>query len=451
MTDVDKLSQALFRLPQPLLALKGRAHTFFAGRISTMFDQVDDTFFDLADRADNYRQQSMYFDAMRLIRVERKNIEHQFFGVLTHSFQQLGQRRDSGLSTRGAEGLEVVENEQLEEIIALDTMVSRVSEQCKAELEALNTRLGSLVPASVIMKNNPVGPDVICESFNKAVSHLALKLPVKLVLFKLFDRQVMGPLRDFLVESNNRLRDMGVLPDLEQLHKARLEQRQQEKPPVRPSESVAAPVAGHPSAGTCAGQARPDNRPTDGVADHGRQSDSGQGGRSPDEGRHYGPLLSQLKNLLQWAPGKSSVGAAETRQRIDGEQLAFMVGTLQQDWSSRVSEAADDGEGLLQLIDGYLEQQGEASLGGTERGVVDLLDRLFVRVNHQTVACAQLAAELRRMELPILQLALKDSTFFDREKHPARRLLNEIAEAAIGYTENVDVNEDPVAGDFQCS
>lgn len=62
------------------------------------------------------------------------------------------------------------------------------------------------------------------------MAHLELKLPVKLVLFKLFDRQVMASLKDFLVEGNKRLSDMGVLPDLEQLRKARAEPRQQEKP-----------------------------------------------------------------------------------------------------------------------------------------------------------------------------------------------------------------------------
>lgn len=454
MTDVDKLSVALFRLPRPLLALKGRIHTFLSSRLNNMFDQVDDTFFDLADRADNNRQQTMYFDAMRLIRMERKNIEHNFFGVLTQSFQQLGQYQDPELPSQEPEGLEVVENEQLEEIIALDTMVFRVSELCKPELEALNTRLSSMVPASVTLKNNPVGPEVICESFNEAVAHLELKLPVKLVLFKLFDRQVMASLKDFLVEGNKRLSDMGVLPDLEQLRKARAEPRQQEKPPAPPPEQTSVAGAAHSSSSPASsttpasaseeavGRPGPDSRATDSS----RQAVTSQAKkRRQDDGQRYGQLLSQLKNLLHWGPSGTSGSDASMHQRIEGDELVSMVGNLQQDWSNAVSTEADDSEGLLQLIDGHLERQGEGRLDGTERGLVDLLDRLFVRVNHQTIACAQLAAELRKLELPILQLALKDSTFFDREKHPARRLLNEIAEASIGYTEKVDVDEDPVA------
>ena len=391
MTDVDKLSVALFRLPRPLLTLKGRIHTFLASRLNNMFDQVDDTFFDLADRADNNRQQTMYFDAMRLIRMERKNIEHNFFGVLTQSFQQLGQYHDPELPSQEPEGLEVVENEQLEEIIALDTMVFRVSELCKPELEALNTRLSSMVPASVTLKNNPVGPEVICESFNEAVAHLELKLPVKLVLFKLFDRQVMVSLKDFLVEGNKRLRDMGVLPDLEQLRKARAEPRQQEKPPAPPPEQASAAGAAHSSSTAspasaseeAAGRPDPDSR----ASDSRREAGAGQAKkRRQDDGQRYGQLLSQLKNLLHW--GSSDVAGSDTdmHQCIEGDELVSMVGNLQQDWSNAVSAEADDSEGLLQLIDGHLERQGEARLDGTE-----------------------------------------------------------IAEASIGYTEKVDVDEDPVA------
>ncbi|TNE95481.1 MAG: DUF1631 family protein, partial [Gammaproteobacteria bacterium] len=195
MTDTKTPSEAFYKLPQPVLALQGRARTFLATCLTTMFDQVDDTFFDLADRADNNRQQTMYFDAMRLIRVERKNIEHHFFRSLTQGFQQLGNPMASSFAERKEKGLEVIENDELEEIIALDTMVSKLVEQCKPELEALNTRIGSLVPATVTMKNNPVGPDVICEAFNESVAHLDFKIPIKLVFFKLFDRLVLSALQ----------------------------------------------------------------------------------------------------------------------------------------------------------------------------------------------------------------------------------------------------------------
>ncbi|WP_461518757.1 DUF1631 family protein [Porticoccus sp.] len=432
MTDINSPPQTFFKLPQPVLALQGRARTYLAACLNSMFDQVDDTFFDLADRADNNRQQTLYFDAMRMIRVERKNIEHHFFRALTQGFQQLGNATDTGFSPRSRQqGLEVIENDRLEEIIALDTMVSKAAELCKAELDALNVRIGSLVPAAVTMKNNPVGPDVICESFNEAVAHLDLKIPIKLVFFKLFERHVTVPLKDFLTESNRRFREMGILPDLEQVRKAKAE-----KPPEKPKRPPdQAAVTGDASTNSAAGEGRQEskNLPLDREA--GRESPV-----------RYGQFISQLKNLLQWdsRAGNQGEAGATSGERVGAEQLSSMVGNLQQDWSETVKGSKESPKSLLEVVEAHLAQQG-SNLGGTERGVIDLLDRLFVRVNSEAIASTEIAEELRKLELPILQIALRDATFFDREKHPARRLLNEIAEAAIGYADEFDSADDPVA------
>ncbi|TNF09317.1 MAG: DUF1631 family protein, partial [Gammaproteobacteria bacterium] len=296
MIDTDNPPHTFFKLPQPVLALQGRARTCLATCLNAMFDQVDDTFFDLADRADNNRQQTMYFDAMRLLRVERKNIEHNFFRALTQGFQQLGDSVSQESVVRGPkEGLEVVENDQLEEIIALDTMVSKATDQCKGELEALNARIGSQVPASVTMKNNPVGPDVVCDAFNESVSHLNLKIPIKLVLFKLFERHVLVPLKDFLAESNRRLRELGILPEFEQSRRAKAEESPREPLPRKEAEEVmpSSPAAGRPSPGSF--------------------SDTESTGEG--SGR-YGQFIAQLKNLLQWesrntAPASGAEGRSE--------------------------------------------------------------------------------------------------------------------------------------------
>lgn len=434
MIDTGNPPHTFFKLPQPVLALQGRARTCLASCLNAMFDQVDDTFFDLADRADNNRQQTMYFDAMRLLRVERKNIEHNFFRVLTQGFQQLGVSVSPDSLGRGPNaGLEVVENDQLEEIIALDTMVSKATDQCKGELEALNARIGSQVPASVTMKNNPVGPDVICDAFNESVSHLNLKIPIKLVLFKLFERHVLVPLKDFLAESNRRLRELGILPEFEQSRRARAEdsprepQLRREAADVRPSSAA----AGHPAPGS--------------FSDTESAGDSA--GDSAVEGSaRYGQFIAQLKNLLQWesrntAPASGAEGQSE---RVGAEQLSSMVSGLQEDWGNRVKAGGRSGARLLDVVEQHLQEQGR-HLGGIERGVIDLLDRLFNRVNAQSIASGEMAGELHKLELPILQIALRDATFFDREKHPARRLLNEIAEASIGYVDGVGTADDPVA------
>lgn len=430
--DAEKLKRSSFKLPQPLLVLQKNAKTFLVSQLASVFDHVDDTFFDLADRAENSRNQTVYFDAMRLIRVERKAIEHHFFNTLASNFQRLGDEkyRGNSASPRGGQSLELVENEDLEEIIALDTMVSKASELCKAELGSLSARVDSLVPAMVSAKNNPIGPDSICEAFNSAVAHLELSLPTKLVFFKLFDRHVMVPIKEFLVQNNRHLKEMGVLPDLELKRKAKVK---------KPSSNQTSNESGatHPSSGASNRSERGDSNP------EANTSGSRQAGRP-----RFGQFISQLQNMMQWETGKATSGrteGSEPRAVLDSPQLASMVADIQSEWRQQVNDPKQSDKSLLALIEESLGRQGDGVLGDTERGMVDLMDKLFAKVNTQSIAAAEISQELRKLELPILQVALQDATFFDREKHPARRLLNEIAEASIGYTDGVDVSQDPVA------
>ena len=430
--DAEKLKRSSFKLPQPLLVLQKNAKTFLVSQLASVFDHVDDTFFDLADRAENSRNQTVYFDAMRLIRVERKAIEHHFFNTLASNFQRLGDEkyRGNSASPRGRQSLELVENEDLEEIIALDTMVSKASELCKAELGFLSARVDSLVPAMVSAKNNPIGPDSICEAFNSAVAHLELSLPTKLVFFKLFDRHVMVPIKEFLVQNNRHLKEMGVLPDLELKRKAKVK---------KPSSNQTSNESGatHPSSGASNRSERGDSNLETNT------SGSRQAGRP-----RFGQFISQLQNMMQWETGKATSGrteGSEPRAVLDSPQLASMVADIQSEWRQQVNDPKQSDKSLLALIEESLGRQGDGVLGDTERGMVDLMDKLFAKVNTQSIAAAEISQELRKLELPILQVALQDVTFFDREKHPARRLLNEIAEASIGYTDGVDVSQDPVA------
>ncbi|MEH6617864.1 MAG: DUF1631 family protein, partial [Porticoccus sp.] len=339
--------------------------------------------------------------------------------------------RGNSASSRGGQGLELVENEDLEEIIALDTMVSKTSELCKAELESLSARVNSLVPAMVSAKNNPVGPDTICEAFNSAVAHLQLSLPTKLVFLKLFDRHVMVPIKEFLVQSNRHLKEMGVLPDLELKRKVKVE-----KPPTHQA-SQESGVTSKESSNTSNTLKERASHPD--ASMFGNTSGGRQNGR-----QKYGQLISQLQNMMQWETGSAASGSSGD-DKLDVSQLVSMTTDIQNTWRQQINDPLQADKSLLALIEESLSQQGDRALGATERGVVDLMDKLFAKVSSQAIAAEEISQELRKLELPILQVALQDATFFDREKHPARRLLNEIAEASIGYTDGVDVNHDPVA------
>ena len=51
---------------------------------------------------------------------------------------------------------------------------------------------------------------------------------------------------------------------------------------------------------------------------------------------------------------------------------------------------------------------------------------------------------LARLQIPMLKIAIADKSFFQHKKHPARRLLNNLAQAATGWTQTKHYEQDPL-------
>ena len=67
--------------------------------------------------------------------------------------------------------------------------------------------------------------------------------------------------------------------------------------------------------------------------------------------------------------------------------------------------------------------------------VINLVSMLFEFILDDRQLQPIMKALISRLQIPILKVALLDRGFFDRGGHPARKLLNEIASAAIGWNE----------------
>ncbi|MGS2724176.1 DUF1631 family protein [Porticoccus sp. GXU_MW_L64] len=395
-------------LPPPLRMLRDRAERHFSTRLKAVFEQVDDTFFDLADRSDNSRQQTLYFDAMRLIRFERKNIESSFQNSLELAFDSLvdseaAERRQQRQQKNSA--FELADGDELEEIIALDAMVSRADEGNRQQLQTLATRLESLTGESVSLKDNPLGPDTVCDTFFRATADLEVGIRSKLVLLKLFERHVVSPLGDFLSQSNQLLQELGVLPDLEKRQGA-------EAQPIR-------------------------SQPQKTLLENGRHpGDFLDRDSLQQQQKNYGRLVSQLNSVMarHWQQGEEeNNGKLPELPEAAPAEVLKAVGQLE---ISGVSS-------LLERIQQQLASGSHPmSLGSTERGLVHLVDGLFDHICADESFPPTLETQMAELQIAIAKAALSDSGFFDKQRHPARRLFNEIVQAAQGFTGAEDLDND---------
>jgi len=87
----------LTRLPVILLQVHDKAAQQLKQELQMLFDNADETLFEMADKAQSDAEQSLYFEAMRDVRLKRKNIERGFLEQLFFAFIKLTQA-DAGES-----------------------------------------------------------------------------------------------------------------------------------------------------------------------------------------------------------------------------------------------------------------------------------------------------------------------------------------------------------------
>ena len=64
--------------------------TAFSNSSQELFDNADDTLFEMADKARNNLDHHIFFEAMRDLRLKRKNFERVFMEQLFAAFANLG-------------------------------------------------------------------------------------------------------------------------------------------------------------------------------------------------------------------------------------------------------------------------------------------------------------------------------------------------------------------------
>lgn len=382
---------SLARLPAAMHGVRDRARQALQGRLGVLFDEADDALFELADQANNNQEQNLYFDSMREVRLQRRSIEQAFFQRLDSHFaallnpqaERLGQTEDQREDRVSPDELALVQNDELEQLVATETMVNKANSQFAESLQHLTLRMDQLVPVKVYQQNNPLGADAICNGFSEASRGLKIDVKAKLVLFKLFDKVLVGRLGELYQSLNQQLIEASILPSLK----------------------VGAPATSRAS--------RP--KPSARAERNLRNDETDQ-------------VLHTLRSLL--SDERSERGSREeSGQALDSHELMGLL--------SRVQQSAPTGDmapvDVSQLLRHMKQGEAARSLNRVDEDVINLVSMMFEFILDDRNLAAPMKALLGRLQIPLIKVAIVDKSFFSRGGHPARRLLNELAMAALGW------------------
>lgn len=414
---VDSASQpASVRLPVVLLQVRDKAALQLKQALQVLFDNADDTLFEMADRALNNVDQNTFFEAMRDLRLKRKSIERGFLEKFYESFVRVGQYDTSETGTPAPlsyDKLALVPNDELERTVALDAMVSKVLSRDSFALGQLTTRLNVLLTRRLDDSTNPLGPVMLCDYFLQAGRSLGVEIKVKLIILKLFEKYVLTDTDQLYAEANQLLIAAGILPELKAAPARRAADRSSDR---------ARPAAVEPETRTEA-PSKPAQR---------------------DEGVQevFGALQDLLHDLRgNMAPKMEPPSEA---MPISTSDLMRLLSHLQHHVPQQTPQNDYDlRQQLEQLLTRVSVKSGKFRVVGVvDEDVINLIAMLFEFILDDRNLPDSLKALISRLQIPMLKVAVLDKSFFSRGAHPARRLLNEIASAAMGWGSRDDYQRD---------
>ncbi|MGE7959779.1 DUF1631 domain-containing protein [Pseudomonas sp. NPDC089530] len=389
-------ASALARLPVILLQVRDKAAQQLRQGLQELFDNADDTLFEMADRAQDNVQQNTLFQAMRDLRLKRKSIERTFLEKLAQAFVGLVQYDPAPAIAQAVAYTPPAGacHDELERAVALEAMIAKAGNRDGFALDQLTARLNALLGKRLDERSNPLGAAMLCEYFLDAGRSLGVEIKVKLIILKLFERYVLSGADQLYAEANQLLAATGVLPELKPA------------PARRATDQAAASIQVAPEPGVA------------------------QMDESVQE------VFAALQELLLHVRGSvvPTLEASAETLPISTRDLLRLLSHLQHYVPAGTQDDFDLRNHLEQLLTRVSVKSGKSRVVGVaDEDVINLVAMLFEFILADRNLPESLKTLIGRLQIPMLKVAVLDKSFFSRSSHPARRLLNEIAAAAMGW------------------
>ncbi|AOX99352.1 DUF1631 family protein [Jeongeupia sp. USM3] len=378
-----------------LIACRDLALTMLTESLDDFFDELQEAFFQLAETTTERGLRDQYFDARVEAQTKKDAIIAAFKQQFLASFEASLQARDSrGESSffqvnLAPDALSLVANDEYEASLTLSSVTNAMQQKGGDTLAQLEQRLATLLPERSETAG-PLSPKAICEAFLSACQQLESGLAARLVALRTFETELSGKVADVYQQLNQYLIQQNVaLPALAR------------------------------RAGTSRVARRAPDAGGDGAVPQGEVAGGAAGAASllrPE-------LIAHLNQLF------SNNGAAAAQRPVRPDWFNFLD-HLQQDAFGSAQDLFAQPENLLALLRGSRWTQ---ELDRLDTMTVELVALLFDRLFDDARLPVAAKGLLSRLQVPALKAAMLDAGFFSDKSHPARRLIDRIAEASLEW------------------
>ena len=381
------------------------------------------------DRARSNQDAVQFAELQKAVRSKREDLEKYFCGYFCEGFVKF---KKGTLDTNiGAEAehqsheLSLVGNEDLEEAIAVTSLTQRADGFYAEPLWALNQRFAVLNGGGhVTESNNPAAPIQICESLRKTLKMLSLKVEHKIIAYKVFDTQLLNLARLVIEDMNHYLKSQGILPNLKYA-----------LPAGRAPDSY---FAGDNDSIMVDAQ-----RAAEG--DQHVPSNTGQIPAIDGSEAELVHAIRALQSQLVFPSGFGRVADFPEGATPVTEQDFLQALQAIQHGTQQVPTVTADGQQLVpidisviarELQEKLKTEEKEGPVEENDMQTIDLVGMLFEYMLSDENLPDRVKAMLSYLHTPFLKIAFIDRDFFENVDHPARLLLNSLADAGSKWVGN---------------
>jgi len=430
-------------------AIKACRETILTGlpKSFAFFDGLDDTLFDLADRAETNQRQEEYFTAMRQIRLVQSDIKKEFTKKILNDFDAFWKKPTAKnyphLKTQNKPSVKISESElsllqnaDLEEEIAIKRITARSKATCGNEIGKLTIRFAHMANIDRDAPlDNPFDSDNVINHLKEVISPLPVNIPIKLVIYKQYEKRAVDSLLQLYQTLNKQLIDNGILPKI---------------PYKTNTTASTANDRNHNTVEHTHTQSS-NSLSLDERVEHQVQSNN----RMHDD--QDSDLFTSLRQLLR---NRSNTNAQYSANNLPDGQLSSVADhqtllsalsnlqhnpnqiKLSEQGSIKLPELR---EKLIQTLNASGNSNGiNQTISPLDNDTLDIMDLLFEFILEDKNIPLPMRGLLARLQIPMLKIAITDKSFFHQKTHPARRLLNNLAQAATGWTQTKNYEQDPL-------
>jgi len=489
------------RVRRLLASLHGLAAQTLATPLKLTIVELERELFRDAERARNSQIQADIYAQTRRLHEVNAQFAPLFLEALGHALAQLREPRvrhvpAPAASTLTASTLTLVADTDIDRDIVLAEIIRREAQRSASALQLLGQRFAVLAAGPEFdVEDLPFGPHVLCRIVRELGERFELGLETQLALYRVFDRQLIDRLGELLERANILLGHEGILPGLvytpylaRSATTRRIVTGPERSGPAREGGKVNRPLTGWSGSARNSGWAAMTSEamgdlpaslrpgPPSPATDTGSAPASASAAAAAPQDLSA-PAMSALHQLLDAARHASANGlagtagsaadeavgsaatagstvpspgvpAAATPGSSAGPPVAVASESVHATLAKLQAQSAGTGtarRSMADLHNALLAQMradhgAQAALTVKDSDTFDLLDMLYGQIQREVRPDAVAADLLARLQVPVARAALSDPAFFVRDQHPARELLNAVAEAGANWLGEDDVD-----------